>query len=180
MLTVRERSLPSGKAENLRRATFTYDKVGSTLGGVLPNGYGHIRRSRHIGAGTARFEQAARTLLGWDMHRRAGVRVQTSTDHVVHGTVAILSLGMGRLSLKAPVRVVHVVDEPRRKGFAYGTLPGHPESGEEAFVIELHQDGSIAFTITAFSRPATRLSRAGGPITGLIQSRVTNRYLNSV
>ena len=36
--------------------------------------------------------------------------------------------------LQAPCRVVYVIDEPDIRGFAYGTLPGHPESGEERFV----------------------------------------------
>jgi uncharacterized protein (UPF0548 family) len=113
------------------------------------------------------------------MHRRAGLRVRASTEHIVPGAVAALQLGVGRLSVHAPVRVVHVIDEPCRRGFAYGTLPGHPESGEEAFVVELHQDGAVTFTITAFSRPATLLSRVGGPVTAAIQSWVTNRYLRS-
>ena len=30
--------------------------------------------------------------------------------------------------LRAPCRVVYVIDEPDVRGFAYGTLPGHPES----------------------------------------------------
>jgi hypothetical protein len=56
--------------------------------------------------------------------------------------------------MRAPCRVVYVIDEPRRRGFAYGTLPGHPESGEEAFVLEQRDDGTIASNIIAFSRPA--------------------------
>jgi uncharacterized protein (UPF0548 family) len=58
--------------------------------------------------------------------------------------------------------VTYVLDEPRHKGFAYGTLPGHPERGEEAFALELHDDGAVTFTITAFSRPASLLAKAGG------------------
>jgi uncharacterized protein (UPF0548 family) len=76
--------------------------------------------------------------------------------------------------------VVYVVDQARRKGFAYGSLPGHPESGEELFVVELGEDGQVTFTITAFSRPASMLARGGGPISRLAQARITNRYLRSV
>ena len=172
--------MPSQAAERLRSAGLTYSEVGCTRQGHLPNGYGHLRRSRRVGAGAERFESAAQALLGWDMHRRAGLRVQASTEQVAAGEVAVLRLGVGVLSVHAPVRVVYVVDEPARKGFGYGTLPGHPESGEEAFIIELQEDGAVTFTITAFSRPSTLLARVGGPASRAVQSWVTTRYLRSV
>lgn len=180
MLSVSDRVLPSWKAEQLRNADFTYSEVGATRGDTLPSDYGSLRGSLEIGVGTERFEQAAQVLLGWNMHRRAGLRVRTSNQSVVKGAVAVLRLGVGRLGVDAPVRVVYLVDEPSRKGFAYGTLPGHPESGEEAFVVELHEGGAVTFMITAFSRPSTLLARVGGPISRAIQSWVTNRYLRAV
>ena len=72
--------------------------------------------------------------------------------------VAVLRLGLGPLALSAPVRVVYVIDGPDRRGFAYGTLPGHPESGEEAFLVERRPDGTVWCRITAFSG-----QRAGWP-----------------
>ena len=80
------------------------------------------------------------------------------------GTVVLLRLGVGPLGLTAPCRVVRVVDEPERRGFAYGTLAGHPESGEELFVLERHRDGALELAVTAFSRPASLASRVGGPV----------------
>jgi uncharacterized protein (UPF0548 family) len=79
----------------------------------------------------------------------------------------------GPVQITAPRQVVYVVQEPARRGFAYGTLPGHLESGEEAFVIERHDDDTVTFTITAFSRPATLLARAAGPAGRIIQHRIT-------
>jgi len=86
----------------------------------------------------------------------------------------------GSLRLRAPCRVVYVVDEPRRRGFAYGTLAGHQESGEEAFMIEHHDDDSVSFKVTAFSRPATRLAKIAGPLGAVVQRRITARYLRSL
>jgi len=180
MLSVAERILSSWEAEQLRIADFTYSEVGSTRGDTLPTGYANLRRGLEIGVGTERFEQAAQILFGWDMHRRAGVRVRASSDQVAQGAVAVLRLGVGRLGVNAPVRVAHLVEEHSRRGFAYGTLPGHPFSGEEALVVELHESGAVTFTITAFSRPSALLARAGGPISRGIQSWVTNRYLRAV
>ncbi|GAA2167730.1 DUF1990 family protein [Humibacillus xanthopallidus] len=67
--------------------------------------------------------------------------------------------------------------EPRRRGFAYATLQGHPESGEERFVLDHDIDGDIRFTVTAVSRPASQLARLGGPISRAVQGRMTQRYL---
>lgn len=166
----------------LRDAAFTYGNVGGTgtFGSGPPSGYAHLLRQTELGSGASRLDEAVQTLLGWDMQRRAGLNVQASDPTVVDGAVAILRLGIGRLSVPAPVRVVYVVDEPLRKGFAYGTLPGHPESGEESFVLELHNGGEVTFTISAFSRPNSLLARIGGPLTRAVQSSITSRYLRSV
>jgi uncharacterized protein (UPF0548 family) len=51
-------------------------------------------------------------------------------------------------------------DAEYRYGFAYGTLPGHVESGEERFLIELdHATDTVYFDILAFSRPRHLLVR---------------------
>jgi uncharacterized protein (UPF0548 family) len=72
------------------------------------------------------------------------------------------------------------VDEDRRRGFAYGTLPGHPERGEEAFVVRLTDVDEVRFRIRAFSRPASLLARAGGPLTRLAQQFATGRYVTAM
>lgn len=174
------RALHPEEAERLREAPLTYPEVGCTRTGEVPQGFGVLSRSAVVGTGTERFERAARAVLGWDMHRRAGLRVRSSHEQVVEGAVAVLRVGLGPFGLNAPVRVVCVIDEPSRRGFVYGTLPGHPETGEEAFVVEHHGDGTVTFTITAFSRPASRLARLGGPATRAAQSLAANRYLRSV
>ena len=86
------------------------------------------------------------------------------------------SLGIGRVSIRIPCRVVYVIDEPNRMGFAYGTLPGHPVSGEELFLVQRNGDGRVTFTVSAFSRPATTLTRVAGPVTRWAQSQMMGRY----
>ena len=46
-------------------------------------------------------------------------------------------------------RVASVVDEPNRFGFAYGTLPIHPEQGEQSFIVERDEGGKVTFTLRA-------------------------------
>ena len=70
------RPLLGAEVEQLREAPFTYSEVGSTRTGTRPDGYSHLQRSAVVGSGTERFERAAQAVLGWDMHRRAGLSVR--------------------------------------------------------------------------------------------------------
>lgn len=161
---------------DLRGVPLTYPEVGATAG-VLPAGYHHIRKSAVIGRGRERFEHAATEGLRWGMLRGAGVRVD-ATDAVARvGADVLVHLG----PVVAPCRVVYVVDEPDRRGFAYGTLPGHAESGEELFLVRFDPgSGDVVAEVVAFSRHATWWSRLGAPLTSLIQRVVTDRYLRAL
>jgi uncharacterized protein (UPF0548 family) len=155
----------------------TYPEVGATESGRLPAGYGHLRVRRQIGSGRGRFERAADAVMHWGMQRGAGLRVWASSEVAVVGTVVIVRIGF----LPAPCRVVYVVDEPDIRGFGYGTLPGHPESGEERFVVRRDPVTDAVFAeVSAFSRPATWWSRAGGPLATVAQRVIARRYLRGV
>src|SRR5690606_259686 len=99
---------------------------------------------------------------------------------VTPGETATLLIPFLFLRVAAPCRVIYVVDEPRRKGFAYGTLPGHPESGEEAFLVEQTEDGSVWLTVRAFSRPADWRWWAVYPVLRMAQAVFTRRYLRAL
>ena len=164
------------KLSDLAALPLTYAEVGATAG-LLPAGYYHVQRSAVIGRGRSRFEEAADRGMRWGMLRGAGVRVEATTAVAAVGSQVIVHLG----PVRAPCRVVYVVDEPDRCGFAYGTLPGHAESGEERFVVrydpatdEVHAD------VLAFSRHATWWSRLGSPVTSVAQRVVTERYLRAL
>lgn len=163
-------------ADGLRAQPLSYEEVGATAG-PLPTGYTHLTRTRVLGVA---FDDAARHVMTWQVQARSGLHVRASAPDVEPDGVVLLGLGWGRLGLSIPCRVVRVVDEPDRRGFAYGTLPGHPERGEESFVVSRDGAGAVTFTITAFSRPATRLARLGGPVSSRVQLFVTGRYLRSL
>lgn len=163
----------------LAAAELTYPEVGATRT-ALPAGYHHVRREAVLGTGSGCFLRATEQLFSWQLQRRAGVRVVPSAARVGEHVVAQLLLGVGKLAITAPVRVVYVVDEPTRKGFAYGTLPGHPERGEESFVVEHRLDDTVAVVITAFSRPDSLQARLGAPVAAVVQRLITGRYLRSL
>jgi uncharacterized protein (UPF0548 family) len=133
-----------------------------------------------IGTGPERFTHAAHQILTWQLHQRAGLRPQVSAPAAQPNAVLLLRIGTGRLAISAPCRVITVINEPRRQGFAYGTLPGHPEQGEEAFTVEHTDDGTVILTITAFSKPASLLAHAAGPISRAVQRHITTRYVNAL
>jgi uncharacterized protein (UPF0548 family) len=161
------------KLSDLATLRLTYGDVGATAG-PLPDGYHHVRKSAVIGRGRPRFEEAAAKVMRWGMLRGAGVRVTASSEVAAVGSEVLVGLG----PLRAPCRVVYVIDEADRRGFAYGTLPGHPESGEELFAVCYHPTTEeVHAEVVAFSRHATWWSRLGSPVTSLAQRIITSRYL---
>jgi uncharacterized protein (UPF0548 family) len=164
------------KLSDLATMTFTYQQVGATAG-ELPDGYHHVRKSAVIGNGRPRFDDAAAKVMRWGMLRGAGVRVEASSEVAAVGSEVLVGLG----PLRAPCRVVYIIDEQNRRGFAYGTLPGHPESGEELFAVRYDPStGDLHAEVVAFSRHATWWSRLGSPVTALAQRVITARYLTAL
>jgi uncharacterized protein (UPF0548 family) len=150
--------------------------VGATSG-PLPAGYHHVQKSAVIGHGRSRYEAAAEEGMRWGMLRGAGLRVEATSDVAAVGAEVIVHLG----PVRAPCRVVYLVDESDRRGFAYGTLPGHAESGEERFVVRYDPATDEVYAeVVAFSRHATWWSRLGSPVTSVAQRIITDRYLRAL
>ncbi|GAA1430759.1 DUF1990 family protein [Microlunatus lacustris] len=167
------------RALALQRADLTYPEVGATRG-PLPTGYNHQHLSARVGSGRAAFEAAANSLLTWGMHEGAGLSAQVSDRRVRIGTVAELRLGLGPLALRIPVRVVEVVEDAHRRGFVYGTLPGHPARGEESFTVGLADDGAVSFELVAFSRGGRWFTILGAPVAQAGQHRMARRYVRAL
>jgi uncharacterized protein (UPF0548 family) len=163
---------------DLESRPFTYADVGGTRD-APPPGYHQLTETVALDAG-ADFDQAVTLLMSWQVQARAGLEVKASGLTVSDGAVVAMRLGYGPVGVSIPCRVVYIIDEPDRHGFAYGTLPGHPEAGEELFLLERSADGSVSFTISAFSRPATVLTRLGGPVARAVQRAMTGRYLRAI
>lgn len=150
-------------------STLTYPEAGSTRLGPLPDGYHHLHHRTRIGHGRADFEAAGAAITEFRMHRVSGTRVRASAPRAEPGASVRVTLGAGPFRLTAPCRVVWAEYGPERIGFAYGTLPRHPECGEECFVAELADDGTVTFTVMAFSRPARWYTRIAGPFVPVAQ-----------
>lgn len=99
------------------------------------------------------------------------------TPFITPGMTAVLKYPSGLSTVKAPVRVVFTIDEPDRVGFAYGTLPRHPASGEELFVVEHREDDTVWMVFRSFSRPNGAWRKLSAPRWRARQRRYAKRYL---
>lgn len=135
-----------------------------------------LRETRIVGRGSDQFARARERILSWQMHRAAGIRVEADDDVVV-GSRVRLSIGVGPLLIPARCEVVEVVNADAEAGFAYGTLPGHPERGEEAFLVRLLENGVVVGSVAAFSRPAPWGGSLVSPLAQRAQRIVARRYL---
>ncbi|HEX2145927.1 MAG TPA: DUF1990 domain-containing protein [Glycomyces sp.] len=146
-----------------------YPEIGATRTGPLPTGYRHLERTADLDTPLA---EAAELLLTWGLQERCGLRPEAAAPRAALGVEFTLHY----LGLRLPCQVVWAEETPERVGFGYGTLPGHQERGEAAFLLEA-VDGRTRFTLRSFSVPGTLLSRLGTPVVRHLQARATDRYL---
>ena len=124
-----------------------------------------------VGAAVVGREDAQR------LRGRAGVRADSGVrDGVDYWLVA----SVGPLRIREPARVVAVVDRPDRCGFAYGTLEGHPVSGEEAFVLHRDDHGVVRLTLRSVTAPGAGRWRLAFPGVLVAQRRYRRRYARAL
>jgi uncharacterized protein (UPF0548 family) len=159
--------------------TFTYAEVGATRRRPLPARYNHLRYRTLIGEGDAVFRAAGEAVLTFRMHRAMGAGIRASAGRAAPGVRVTVTLG----PFTVPNEVVYTCAEANRIGFGYGTLPGHQEQGEEAFLVEKDADGRVWFQVIAFSRPARWPTIVAGPIAVVAQrafARLCGRALRRI
>lgn len=160
-----------------RRSDPTYGPVGALLGPEPPPADLDVRRV--LGTGRDVFDRAVASLARLDP-QRAVFDVWPDDAVAEVGATVVVVLRLGPVTLPAVDRVVAVVDEPDRWGFAYGTLPGHPELGEEAFVVTLAEDGTVTARITARADVALPGGRLLRPLVHPVQRWAARRYLDAL
>jgi uncharacterized protein (UPF0548 family) len=149
----------------------TYSAVGATRT-TPPPGYVVDHTRIMLGQGQEVFHAARAALKRWEQFHLTWLEACPSTTPIKEGAVvAILARSLALWWLNA-CRIVYVVDEGDKFGFAYGTLPDHMGTGEERFLIEWDRnDDSVWFDILAFSRPHRLLARLGYPWMRRMQKR---------
>jgi uncharacterized protein (UPF0548 family) len=141
-------------------------EVGQIGQKALPEGYHHQRRSADVGTGAPSWVWAKKALATLQADRRVSPGYLPARRASRHGAVVLATPDISPARLVLPYRVVHCTDEARSFGFAYGTLLGRPERGEESFDVRLDDQGVVSFHVVAFSRPgdlATELALGRSP-----------------
>lgn len=157
----------------------SYAYIGATRDRIEPPGFHVDHWSAPLGSGDAVFARAKEGIRQWAAHHGAGVHIQPANAEVRIGQTVALLVRTGGLYMLASCRVVWIVDEENAFGFGYGTMPGHPECGEESFVINRVGD-DVTFDINAISRARHPLAKLGGPVTRALQIQATKRYLSAM
>lgn len=153
----------------------TYAPIGATRTGDLPPGYHYVRYRMLLGRGDDLYKRAGEAIVTFAMHRGIGAKIKTSADRAAPGVRLTVSAG----PLRAPCEIVWATED----GFGYGTLPGHPAAGEEAFRVVRDGSGRVWFTVTAYSRPARLTMRLAGPLAVVFQhmyARLCGRALKRI
>lgn len=159
----------------------SYAEHGATASAAWPAGYRHDRWTADLGDALdpRQFDRLAAALLSWRVQLDSGIRIVPEQPAEPGLTFALAFRLPVAGYVTAAGRVVYVTSEANRRGFAYGTLPAHPERGEEAF--HLIRDGErVRFEVTAFSRPAHPAARLGAPVARLLQVRMNHAYLSAM
>jgi uncharacterized protein (UPF0548 family) len=165
----------------------TYSAVGATavadeVWSVTPAAF---RRYEQTVAVRLPWEDARSLMLRWAVKTRSGFDVDAggiAEASVREGANVWLRLAIGPVEVREPIRVIAVVDNALRCGFSYGTLDGHPVSGEEAFVVHrATEHGPVVLTIRSLTRSAPRgCWRYSFPILLVAQRFFRKRYLSSL
>lgn len=154
---------------------FSYAEVGASKD-KIPSGYPINHRRVQLGSGAETFARARKAIENWAMYQLDWTRLYPNNAPIAAGSAVCVVVNHGFCRSLNPCRVIYVLEEDggeiQRYGFAFGTLPGHSEEGEERFTVELNRaDDSVSFELLSFARPHHILARLGFPFVTLFQHK---------
>lgn len=159
---------------SLRFLTLDLVRGGSFSDANLAPSWHVTEYSEVLGHGEACYRAAAYRLFSWRAHWEAGVGVTQHND----GSHEIVNVHFGPTS--SPCLILHRSQTARRAALVYGTLPGHVERGEEAFIVEMSESGEVTGRCLAFSQHAWWLAKLGAPVARGVQLAITRRYVRGM
>jgi uncharacterized protein (UPF0548 family) len=131
---------------------------------ALPASYVVDQIRVELGTGQAVFDRAQAALRGWKQFELGWLEAFPNDTPLVAGETVLVVARAGGFWWTNAARIVYTIEDATdavtRFGFAYGTLPGHVERGEERFLIEWDRaTDKVWFEILAFSQPRHFLVR---------------------
>jgi uncharacterized protein (UPF0548 family) len=157
---------------------FSYDGVGCTREPLTAcRGWNIDRQRVLLGPGEDVFYRASAAIDAWRMFPPEMTRV-VGGDVPARGlaVAVVYRAAVMPIWLVMPARVVYTMHEDdgsiSRHGFAYGTLPGHPERGEERFLVQWNREtDEVHYDLLAVSQPSSWFARLGYWYARLEQAR---------
>lgn len=157
-----------------RDLPFSYAEVGASRE-TIPTGYPVNHHRIKLGNGADAYERAKAAVENWTMYQTGWTRIHPPKVPVAVGAVVCAVVNHGFCRSVNPCRIIYVLEEAgsvARYGFAFGTLPGHSEEGEERFTVERRgDDDSVWFELLSFARPHDVLAKIGFPFVGFFQRK---------
>ena len=158
---------------------FSYSEVGATADFAslesLEVSYDVDRNQFSLGTGRDLFERARSSLMSWRHFDIPWLELYGAKEQVSSGHVVATLTRAAAIWYLNPCRVVYTEgtsDSASDAAFAYGTLPGHVERGEERFRVHFNPiTDQVTYEVVAFSRPAILLSKIGHRWVRRIQKR---------
>jgi uncharacterized protein (UPF0548 family) len=102
------------------------------------------------------------------------------TPYVGAGATIRLEGRVAGLRADAELRVIFAIEEPRRVGFALGTVGDSVVSGEESFMVDWHDNDEVWFTVRAFDAPAAFVYKVFPGLTRRRRRELFTRYLRAI
>ena len=169
-----------GYLESLKHAPLSYAPIGCTRepGLEAPPGFCQDHERVLLGKGANVYHRACQAIRAWQMMPPSVVQTCPPGAPIQEGTM-VANLFRARLLggwLVLPTRILYLIEnkdaDSIRFGFAYGTVQGHWEQGEERFLIERdRRDESVWYDLLVFSRPRHPLAKLAYPYTRRQQAR---------
>jgi len=144
-----------------------------------PPGYNLDHHRIPLGKGEVQFEKAKKALRDWRMVELGWLVMHRPDEPLQEGQVVASLTRYAFVWFLNPCRIVFVTEEELegqenivRFAFAYGTLKGHVEQGEERFYVDWNKiTNEVHYGVLAFSKPAHILTKLFYPLTRKLQKR---------
>lgn len=165
-----------------RGLPLTYGDAGATRGEDWPAGFAHDRNGVVLGSGREVFAKACAALREWRMFPAGWTVIVPGDAPQEEGNCVALLIRVFGVWWLNSARIVYTLEGTApgvaaRVGFAYGTLPGHVECGEECFAVTMLEDGTVRYDLRAFSRPRLWLVKLAKPLARWQQRRFVRESL---
>ena len=153
---------------------FSYAEVGASRNSLLEN-YSINHHRIQVGSGADIFARAKTAVQSWTMYDLEWTKLYPPETPISVGEVIVVIVNHLFCWSLNPCRIVYVLEEGgaiERFGFAFGTLPGHSETGEERFTVEWRRDdNAVWYELLAFARPQHILAKIGSPFVPIVQQK---------